>query len=163
MRGKRKRGTPGRFILAAIVAGVLVLSGCVTVPEMDTPAGFARFQNEDLPAAISPDGVVLRLRTTENDPPQTLEFWAKALGRQMSDSGYVLVGEGSFDAPAGAGTFFEWLAPVGDEDWIYLTAICVTGEQILIAEAAGRFDLYQLRRDSVIASLSTLQAESEDG
>jgi len=103
------------------------------------------------------------VRTVVNDPEQSLDFWTAALGRQMEESGYLLLEEGAFSGAHGPGGYFEWLAPVGEEDWVYLTAITVVEEQIVIAEAAGRFDLYQARRPELLGALATLRVESGIG
>ncbi|TFH06167.1 MAG: hypothetical protein E4H09_00790 [Spirochaetales bacterium] len=78
----------------------------------------------------------------------------------MIGSGYVLVGDDSFTSSAHEGHYYEWLAPVGEEDWIYLTAISVVEDQIVVAEAAGRFDLYEKRRRALVDALSTLAIEA---
>jgi hypothetical protein len=142
------------------MCALLLLAGCVTVsPSIETPAGFAAFPDREEPTAISPDGVVLRVRTTDNRPTQTLDFWATALRRQMEESGYVLLDEGSFTGRDAAGVYFEWLAPLGDEDWVYLTALSVVDDLIVIAEAAGRFDLYEPRRTTLLAALERMGLE----
>ena len=144
-----------------VIAGslLLLLLSCVTGPSVDTPSGFAAFPDADEPLALSPEGVGFRLRSVANDPEQTLAFWGEALDRHMSESGYLRYDETGFDSNAGPGVAFEWLAPVNDEDWVYLTAIVVTGERILIAEAAGPVELYLRHRPALVEALETISDE----
>ena len=96
------------------------------------------------------------MRTVENKPVQDLEFWSTALERQMIDSGYLLLEKGQFTSGDLDGVYFEWLAPLNDEDWVYLTGISVADDVIVIAEAAGAYPLYRERRAALIDSLSTI-------
>jgi hypothetical protein len=146
-------------LLCVIVA--VAIAGCVSPPvAFETPEGFAQFTGEKKPLAISPEGVVLRFRTAENDPAQDLEFWSEALERQMIESGYLPLDQGEFTSEGLTGVYFEWLAPMNDEDWVYLTGIAVAEDVIVIAEAAGPFQLYQARRDTLINALSSVRLES---
>jgi hypothetical protein len=146
-----------RFVVKTCVAlcALLLVVGCAT-PTIDAPAGFAPFSDEKQPAAISPEGVVLRVRTAANEPVQTLAFWATALRRQMDESGYLLLDEGPFVGRDAPGHYFEWLAPLGDEDWVYLTALSVVDGSIVIAEAAGRVDLFEPRRAALRTALESM-------
>ena len=66
--------------------------------------------------------------------------------------------EEEFSSPAGDGRSFEWIAPVGEDDWVYLTAIVVADDEILIAEAAGPVEIYEARRSAITAALETITA-----
>jgi len=147
-------------LVAALIATLsLVLVACGTTVSFETPDGFAQFSDERQPRAISPEGVVLRMRTVENRPVQDLDFWSEALERQMIDSGYLPLEKGEFATSGFDGTWFEWLAPLNDADWVYLTALAVVEDAIVIAEAAGPYDLYTERRADLLDSLSTIAVE----
>ena len=156
------------MIRSTLVAGIgfactalLTLAGCVTPSvSMESPSGFATFSDTDVVRAISPEGVLVRARSVSNDPPQSMEFWAEALERQLTDSGYQLVERSRLSMDSQDGILLEWLAPVSEDDWIYLTAISVAGEQIAIVEAAGPADQYGAYRDAILQSLGTLRVES---
>jgi hypothetical protein len=139
-----------------LLAASTLLTGCVTAPTVATPQGFASYSDAELPTAVSPEGVGFRLRTVANDPPQDLAFWSEAISRHMVDSGYLPYAQESFSSPAGAGEAFEWIAPVGEDDWIYLTAIVVADEEIYVAEAAGPTSVYAHHREAVRAALETI-------
>ena len=142
-------------ILVSAALVLILLTGCLTPPiAFETPDGFAQFEDDIPPRAISPEGVVLRVRTVENDPTQDLDFWSEALERNMTESGYMLLDSGEFDTGELDGVFFEWLAPLNDQDWVYLTGIAVTDDLIVIAEAAGPHAHYTGHRDSLLAALS---------
>ena len=154
--------TGGLRVLAllAIVLGMVTVS-CVTPPiAMETPEGFAVFSHPREVRAISPEGVVVRSRTVSNDPPQSIGFWAEALERQLTESGYLLVEKSDFSIETGDGVLLEWLAPVSEDDWIYLTAIAVVDNQIAIVEAAGPTDQYELHRSAIRNSLKSLRIDS---
>ncbi len=149
-----------RYAIGLLAAAVLmVLASCATVPSVEVPAGFAAYRDTAPPKAVSPEGVGFMLRQVDNEPPQSLEFWGAALERHMAEAGYLLVDQERFVAVAGSGIAFEWTAPVGEEDWLYLVAIVVAGDRILIAEAAGSVDRYRAYREAVREALTTITAD----
>lgn len=145
---------------ASVVLILLVLTffgACVSAPvSMDTPEGFAAFSEDEAVRAISPEGVLVRVRSVENEPEQSLEFWAEVLERQLLESGYLFVERGEFAAVAGPGIYLEWLAPVGADDYIYLTGLSVHEGEIVIVEAAGEANEYQRHRSRLIESLESI-------
>ena len=138
---------PGRLrkwmrILPA--AGIILGMGCVTPrAAVDPPEGFAEYTKAKYYQAVTPEGVILRIRIVANDPKQTLSFWTEALKVHMQKSGYSLLEEESFGVSTGNGVAFEWIAPLSGEDWVYLTAIAVTDKHIVVAEAAGAYRYYK--------------------
>lgn len=163
-RPRRSAATGSRALAyAALAAVALAVAGCAAVPVADAPAGFAEFSDTEEPTALSPEGVGFRVRAVENEPEQTLEFWSEALERHLVESGYVLRDRRGFSSPAGDGVAFEWIAPVGDADWTYLTAIVVADEAILLAEAAGPVELYETHRPALETALTTIDARRANG
>jgi hypothetical protein len=139
------------------LAVVFLVAGCVTPPaRTDLPTGFAEYRKSTLFTVVSPEGVSLRVKTTENEPRQSLEFWAEALRLHLQRSGYALVDSGEFQSNVGKGVRYEWVAPVGEEDWVYMTALSVTGDSIVIVEAAGPYEYYQQHSKEIHSSLETL-------
>ena len=148
------------FSLLVVVIGVL--AGCVTPSvSMETPDRFAAFDDADVVRAVSPEGVLMRARSVPNEPAQTLDFWVEALQRHLTESGYLLVAREPFNAASGPGVLLEWLAPVAEEDWIYLTAVTVAGDRIALVESAGPAGLYERYRTEIRDSLATLAADGE--
>jgi hypothetical protein len=148
--------TPAAIILV-LVLSLGVVTGCVTpAVTMAAPEGFAAYETDETFSAVSPEGVFVRARKVANDPPQTLSFWSELLERHLTSSGYLLVEKGEFMAADSEGFLFEWLAPVREDDWIFLTAISVIGDSIVVVESAGPTELYSSFRSAIYSSLNTL-------
>lgn len=148
----------GTFLKAAALLGAVILAGCATArPVLDQPRGFAEYRDRSAYRAVSPEGVVLRARLADNEPAQTLEFWAEALKTQLVKSGYSPVGEEAVETRSGPGIILEWAAPVGQEDWIYLTGIALSGSHVVVVEAAGAYQHFQKHRAAILDSLRTLE------
>lgn len=147
-----------RGAIAAVTMGVLIVLGSCTTPAVvfEVPQGFARYQENGRQGAISPEGVLLSAYKTENEPEQSLEFWAEALELQLTEAGYLLLVDGEFSTPQVDGRYFEWMAPLGEEDWVYLTAFCVDGGSIGVIEAAGPYETYDRYRQRIRESLETV-------
>ena len=158
-----------RLVLLYMITAITVVavSSCrTTMITIETPTGFARYSGYSGAAtgdnrAISPEGVVLRIRTEKNDPPQNLAFWTEALKNHLEQSGYKLLGEEEFDSEVGPGVLFEWIAPVDQEDWVYLTAIAVVDERIAIVEAAGPYAFYRDYEQAIKRSLATVNEQQQ--
>ena len=148
----------GGFAASVMLAALITLTACKTVPAgLALPEGFAEYSGESAGyRAITAEGVVLRVRTVANEPPQNLKFWVEALRVHLHKAGYILMNEDVFSSAAGDGAMFEWSAPLNGEDWVYLTALAVGPERITIAEAAGEHRYFRGYRDSIIESLTTL-------
>ena len=150
-------------MILTVFAVVTLCTGCVTQRGvLSPPDGFAHYADRDLFTVVSPEAVIMRVRTEENDPPQSLDFWREAVKRHLSSSGYLLLedGEGDFTSEAGAGVRYEWISPAGDEDWVYLTAMLVSGDRIVVVEAAGPYRWYMEHRAGMLESLSTIRLAS---
>lgn len=143
---------PAALLLTAIVLFV----SCATVPAVQAPEGFAVYDRDTDFTAVSPEGVRFKVRYERNEPEQDLEFWKEALEIQLEASGYEQLSGDVFQTPDGEGIYFEWVAPVGEEDWIYLTAVTVHDEMIAIAEAAGPFQTYKKYRETMFESLQSI-------
>jgi hypothetical protein len=135
------------------------LGACATPPPVTPPTGFAVYDESEIVRAVSPEGVRFRVHYEDHEPEQSLEFWREALRRHLDRSGYGLLAEAEFKAVSGDGVLFEWVAPVGTEDWVYLTAVVPAGDQLIVAEAAGPAELYRRRRDAIHESLESIGSE----
>ncbi len=158
----RVRVRPVRAWLLPVAGATLllaVLSACATAPPVTPPAGFAVYDEAEVVRAVSPEGVRFRVHYEDHEPEQSLEFWKEALRRHLDRSGYGLLSEAEFSSPAGDGVFFEWVAPVGAEDWVYLTAVVPAGDRLIVAEAAGAAELYRERREAIRESLESIGSE----
>lgn len=136
----------------------LFLFSCKSI-ELSRPEGFAEFETKWHSAqykAISPEGVVFRVKTARNKPLMDLAFWSGTLKNQLVKEGYTLIEEGTFSNSGNDGTWYEWGAPLGNENYIYLTGILVVNDKIAVIEAAGPAQYFSLHRESIRNSLNSL-------
>jgi len=145
-----------RFALA--LAGSVL---CLALPacrgfKAEAPEGFAAFDDWTRFRAVSPEGVLYRVRSEKNDPEATLPFWREALKKRMLDAGYTLVTDGEAKAGAEAGYLLEVAAPVGQEDYTYLVAVFVRGSRLTIVEASGEVSKFRGRRAAVVAAIGKI-------
>ncbi|MBN2532949.1 MAG: hypothetical protein JXB88_08660 [Spirochaetales bacterium] len=143
-----------RFITCIILPLVLI-SACYKVG-VEKPEGFAEIKTCESYYGVSPEGVLYRVRYVKNYPVKEIGFWQEAVKIHLEREGYELIDQTEFDAGGRKGVFFEWGAPYGQENYIYMTAIAVFGKRIAIAEAAGELDLYHKYRQALVASLGTI-------
>ena len=76
------------FLTAGCLSLILFLSGCQTVSvQADTPEGFADisesadYYSDVVPyRAISPEGVIFRVRSVDNYPEKGIDFWPRPSG-----------------------------------------------------------------------------------
>lgn len=157
-----RRARPVRAWLQPVAGATLllaILSACATSPPVTPPTGFAVYDEAEIVRAVSPEGVRFRVHYEPHEPEQSLEFWQEALRRHLDRSGYGLLFEATFSAVSGDGVLFEWVAPVGAEDWVYLTAVVPAGDRLIVAEAAGPSELYSERREAIRGSLESIGSE----
>jgi hypothetical protein len=127
------------------------------IPKVEPPEGFAELKNRYCYQAVSPEGMQYKVRTVKNYPVQNLEFWGATLKNHLEKEGYHLMGESmSFQAQGSAGTFYEWLMPYASNDFIYLTAITISKDRIVIAESAAEHVIYKRHRKPVLDSIATI-------
>jgi hypothetical protein len=80
----------------------------------------------------------------------------------MLDAGYIFLREAPITAVAAndqPGYLLELTAPLGEEDYTYLTAVFVRGKKIVIAEAAGEVTDLDSRRDAILAAIQGLKLD----
>lgn len=147
-----------KIIKYMLVFSVLLISACVQtkVVQHPVPDGFARYEKEKGYKAVSPEGVVYRVRYEENKPYAELSFWKEALKKRMLDAGYIFLSESDIKAGEDKGYLLELTAPMGEQDFTYLIAVFVKKKEIMIAEAAGEVLLLSKHRKSIVAAIERL-------
>lgn len=126
-------------------------------PKVELPEGFAEVKNRSYYQAISPEGMQYKVRMVKNYPEQELEFWAATLKNHLEKEGYHLMGESAgFQAKDSPRIYFEWLMPYGNTDYIYLTAIMISRNRIVVAESAAEHMIYRRYREPVLDSLASI-------
>jgi hypothetical protein len=147
-----------KYIFPAMVFIMLLFSGCVEkkimVKEYPYPDGFAVYSRYN--RAISPDGVVYRIRKQINKPYAKLSFWKEALKKRMVDTGYIFVKENDILSGKKKGYLIELTAPYGEEDYTYLISIFLKEKEILIVEASGEVLLFKKQRGNILAAIKKI-------
>ena len=148
---------PSKIVLAASLIMLALVTSCSRI-EVSKPEGFAEIKERNTYRAVSPEGVLYSVRIASNRPRMDLEFWAKALKNQLVKEGYRILNEEgeTFKTNRREGILYEWGVPYGNEDYIYLTAIVVSGKTIAIAEAGGEHTDYRNYPTALLDSLKTL-------
>jgi hypothetical protein len=124
------------------------------------PAGYAEAAaaRDGSYRALSPEGLPFRVRAFRNEPAKDLAFWTEALKSHLAKEGYRRNGEGtSFQSGNLPGSAQEWVVPYGQESYVYLTALLVAGERLLMIEAGGPYKLYAEYRPSLQESLESVR------
>lgn len=145
------------LVICGTAAGCVHFAGGASPPPV--PAGFAAYTDTREIKAVSPEGVVYRVRREDNQPPAELPFWKEALKRRMLDAGYIFLGEAPITAGAQPGYLLELTAPYGQQDATYLTAIFVRAREIVIVEAAGEVGALTRRRAAILEAIGRLELE----
>lgn len=153
----RRPSRVGRRLLLgmSLVAVLGLLSACRSF-KAEAPVGFAPYKETRSFRAVSPDGVVFRVRTEKNEPKASLNFWKEALKKRMQDAGYHFVREGEVKAGEQVGYLLELSAPLGTQDYSYLIAVFDQGERLVLVESAGEIARFAGRRDAVVTAIGKL-------
>lgn len=138
------------------IGTVGLLAACTSF-HASVPAGFAPLEDDNPFRAVTPDGVVYRVREADNEPRADLSFWRKALRKRMQDAGYLFVAEQPLKAGATPGYLIELAAPFGAQDYAYLVAVFVRGDTLTIVEATGELSRLRLRRKAIIKAIKQLR------
>lgn len=151
---------PAKILFAAQLIILCLVMGCLHTTAGNgklIPAGFASYTQAGKIRAVSPEGVVYRVRTEDNKPFAELAFWKEALKKRMLDAGSIFLNESPIEADAQEGYLLELTAPYGQQDYTYLVAVFVRGKKIVIAEAAGEVSDLATRRAAVLEAIQNLK------
>jgi hypothetical protein len=147
-----------RRLMFPVVLAALILTVSCSRPSAPLPEGFAELKGGRSYRAISPEGMLYRIRSIKNKPRKDLEFWGQALENHLVKEGYRLNGDArSFESGDRAGLSYEWVLPYGNESYLYLTALIVADRTITLAEAAAPYPVFIRYRQSVLDSLSGIR------
>lgn len=151
---------PLKILFAALLLILCLAIGCVHTTADNgklIPAGFAPYTQAGKIKAVSPEGIIYRVRSVDNKPFADLTFWKEALKKRMLDAGYIFLNEAPIEADAQEGYLLELTAPYGQQDYTYLVAVFVSGKKIIIAEAAGAVSDLAARRAAVLEAIQNLK------
>ncbi len=147
-----------RMTIILLVSLSLINCGVFERYAIEKPEGFAEIRSRNSYKAISPEGVLFELRIERNSPRKNLDFWTPALERHMIDRGYALLEPAeTIETDRWPGSVHEWGAPVGTQDYVYLTAVFPARKRIYILEAAAEQSLYMKYRNELKTSIETFR------
>ena len=130
------------------------LLGACEKPSLIRPPGFAEYADREQGyKAVSPDRVLYRVRSHDNEEKGDLAFWKIALKTHMLDSGYLLLEESAITADAVPGYQLLLAAPVGVMDYNYLIALFVHKSKLVVIEAAGETEYFSKHRESILQTI----------
>jgi len=146
------------WLLPSAVCLALALGACSPL-SVELPEGFAELQGRGRTfRAVSPEGMLLRVRLLDNHPAKELAFWSEALSGHLLKEGYRANGQAvEFASGGGTGVLYEWAAPYGNESYLYLTALVVSRRRIALAEAAAPYPVFVRHRQALRDSLQNLR------
>jgi hypothetical protein len=147
-----------RRLLMPLTLTVLTLLVSCSRVSVQPPEGFAELKGRRTYRAVSPEGMLYRVRSIKNEPRKDLEFWGDALQNHLLKEGYRPNGEAlSFESDDLEGLLYEWILPSGNESYLYLTALIVTGRTITLAEAAAPHPEFTRYRQALLDSLASIR------
>jgi hypothetical protein len=141
---------------ALALTALVALSACGRPYEVATPEGFVdlgdRYEHgDDEYRASTADGVVLGVRSWDNDPKVDLALASRALeNRVRQGQGYALLEKK--EVAARDGTKGSWMRFGHDESGaphLYEVALFVTDDHVHVFEAGGKKDLMERAAASI--------------
>ncbi|HEX2736167.1 MAG TPA: hypothetical protein VHM70_31415 [Polyangiaceae bacterium] len=121
----------------------LALGGCARPYDMQMPTSFRAYDESRPLKGITPDGVMLKVRTVDNYPKGSLEFWTEAMSEHLVRQGYALSSKRCFKTASSlAGCRLDFLLPHGSQDWVLSETVFVDADNIHLVEAAGPYDRF---------------------
>jgi hypothetical protein len=144
--------------LLSLGLALLVLTVSCSRFSVVPPDGFAELKGGRSYRAVSPEGMLYRVRSIKNEPKKNLSFWGEALENHLVKEGYRPSGAAqSFTSGDREGLYYEWILPSGHESYLYLTALLVTDRTITLAEAAAPHPVFIRYRQTILDSLSSIR------
>ena len=153
----RKRIVLGSLLVVVLGIGIGITVWVWPVFKAAAPQGFAAYNDWFSFRAVSPEGVVYRVRAEANEPKAELTFWREALKKRMVDAGYTFITESDIRASDKAGYLLELAAPQGPMDFGYLVAVFVDGNKLVVAEAAGEVTKVRDRRKDLVTAMTAIR------
>ncbi len=155
-------------VLSLLAMLALTAGGCGAGFTVERPDDFVALDDASSSArgyamrATSADGVVLAVRTIDNDHHGSGEFWVQAIrNRLRRDQGYALTGES--DVSAASGEHGHQMR-FGHDDangrpYVYWVTVFVTDARIYVVEAGGRRDRFEPATTEVEHALGTFRID----
>jgi hypothetical protein len=126
-----------------LVAPLFLLSvACGSGARLAPPDGFAELEDGDTYSyrATSAAGVVIGVRTEDNNPHGNLEFWTNALDLKLKKSGYAAISDAPTKVSSKAGLEgrrLRYQTKREGRTHEYWVTVFVTDASVIVVEAAG--------------------------
>ena len=146
-----------RYMITLSTLIVGMLAGCGAT--MTAPEDFVEVPREQRGAydfrAISADGAVVAVRRIDNAKKGTLDFWTQAVSNELKvGKGYKLTESKDVRSSSGApGRLLTLTSRQGGVDYIYMLALYVRPDAVIVAEAAGTTDAIEPKRSAITEAL----------
>lgn len=134
---------------------------------MNTPAGFARLDDQDDYdyRSVSADGVVVAVRALHNRPQAGLAFWSRAVDERLRSQGYTPVGAPTDvqSADGVAGRQFAYGRVIDGRAHGYSVTVFVTdggflrAARVYVLEAGGDREVFDRATAAVQAVVRTFR------
>lgn len=138
-----------RLQAAAVMSLALVTLGCSVPFQAAAPAGFVVLEDQHHQGydfrATDPDGLVLAVRSIDNDPRGDQQFWSQAIANRLRDmGGYSLLERREVKVKSGhAGVQFRFGHDEGRTPHLYTLTLFVTPDRLFVLEAGGEKKLFE--------------------
>ncbi|MBK6518941.1 MAG: hypothetical protein IPG04_33560 [Polyangiaceae bacterium] len=125
-----------------VIAPFMLLAACARSAHLDAPEGFAELEPGKTYAyrATSASGVVIAVRSEDNDLKGNIEFWTAALDYRLQKSGYTAVDQApeKITTDKGAvGRRLRYERERNGRPHEYWVAVFVSEGRVIVVEAAG--------------------------
>lgn len=123
-----------------LVSAAFVLLAACHGGRLATPSGFATLDSDDAYSyrATNAQGVVLGVRTEDNDVKANVDFWAEALDLRLREQGYAFRTKQSPTSRAGLqGRQLRYEISRGGRTQSYWLTVFATEKKVYVVEAAG--------------------------
>ncbi len=142
-----------------------LLGACAPSFTLPLPERFVALEDQDRNEppyrlrATTPDGVVLSVRTLDNDVDGSPAFGTEAVTRRVRDQlGYVLLAEEELTAASGQpGTLLRFGRDLEGHGYRYLLALFVTKDTLYLVEAGGRDEAYAAQEEALEAAIRSFR------
>jgi len=151
--------TQRTLILTLSLVATLFGSGCSRGFDIKTPDGFAELDDAEgyRYRATSADGVVLAVRREKNEPKGSLDFWAAAVGNELTSRGYGKPAVESLKSQNGtAGKKLAFRTVKNGRPSVLWVAVFVSDDRVVVVETGGDADHFSQVESKVSAALSAL-------
>ena len=140
------------------VIAALATTACGRPYVMARPPAFREYtESRDL-RLITADGIMLKVRQTDNYPKAALGFWADAMSTHLQEQGYATKSKLCFKTANGLdGCTLDFLVPHGAQDWVLSETLFVADDDIYLVEVAGPYDRYTKLEKQLADSYKTFR------